>query len=124
MTDLRERIAKAIESTIYDSAAHLNGRLQRECLVYADAVLADLGLDQVGWYSDRVHNDGRGTTTHEEIVCVGCLAFVEEDVPSDFVPVYRVRPVACNVCNGTGLSYDSTECRMVPCGGICCRVRL
>jgi len=33
------------------------------------------------------------------------------------------RRAACDVCNGTGLAYDSTECRMVPCGGICCVVK-
>jgi hypothetical protein len=29
----------------------------------------------------------------------------------------------CGVCNGTGLAYDRTEYRMVPCGGICCVVK-
>lgn len=42
--------------------------------------------------------------------------------PSDNEP-FVASNVPCAVCNGTGLAYDRTECRMVPCGGICCMTK-
>lgn len=53
------------------------------------------------------------------------LILVEvKDEDGNWVPMPDIATEDCGVCNGTGLTYDTTECRMVPCGGICCRVRV
>ncbi len=44
-----------------------------------------------------------------------------QDESGKWVPMPK--PAPCDVCNGTGLAYDSAEGRMVPCGGICCTVK-
>lgn len=46
-----------------------------------------------------------------------------KDDNGNWVPMPDIATEDCGVCNGTGLTYDRTECRMVPCGGICCRLR-
>lgn len=52
------------------------------------------------------------------------LILVEvKDENGNWIPMPDTADEDCGVCNGTGLTYDTTECRMVPCGGICCRVR-
>ncbi len=47
--------------------------------------------------------------------------YIHNGLPKHFAKTSSDEP--CDVCNGTGLTYDSTECRMVPCGGICCKVK-
>lgn len=89
MIDLRERIADALESVANDPAAQLNGRLRRECLVQADAVLSALGMEQVGWWVEETHHH----TTSDHRAVLGEFRFTEEEdgCPINGAPVYRVK---------------------------------
>ena len=97
-TRLREALAEVIERsdgepyTEVDDVYLLNADAILACLPeHRDDVLAVLGMEQVGWWSDEVHRE-HGVTTTEWIAC--CLRFNEEGEASmpNARAVYAFRP--------------------------------